>query len=423
MDVVILELPAGDQLEFQIALVEEPAIESNFMAFSKEARFQFKEIDKTERKLMGYFMIADLEILRVDDKRGAFKVKFPKKSIDQIVENFSFNGLNKNMNENHQTGKLADGVYVLNHWQMDSAKGIKAPDGFKTEADGSWFGVVKCDNDEIYQKALDGTFKGFSIESKFIEKAIDKYFKTDIDNFLDNLKYPNTGVKNLYNKYNKMTKEVKEIFEAVKAYFSEKDIPLDVKPVDHKFEDLMLADGATKVTIEPAVEVGAAIVMYDAEGNPVPAPIGSYELQDGRVIVVEADGVVASITEAAAEGEEMSDDLSPESKESKAVAKRLIETISKTTEFSKDITDLKAENEKLKLENADLRKLIDHANNETDELKTQFSELKEFSKNTLEEIKTLLGKEESKAPVQPVKRGFKLEKKESMYPFLNKKQN
>lgn len=415
MDVVILELPAGDQLEFQIALVEEPAIESNFMAFSKEARFQFKEIDKTERKLMGYFMIADLEILRVDDKRGAFKVKFPKKSIDQIVENFSFNGLNKNMNENHQTGKLADGVYVLNHWQMDSAKGIKAPDGFKTEADGSWFGVVKCDNDEIYQKALDGTFKGFSIESKFIEKAIDKYFKTDIDNFLDNLKYPNTGVKNLYNKYNKMTKEVKEIFEAVKAYFSEKDIPLDVKPVDHKFEDLMLADGATKVTIEPAVEVGAAIVMYDAEGNPVPAPIGSYELQDGRVIVVEADGVIASITEASPEGEEMSDDKTPDTQTSD-VAKRLIERIEKVTEFEKQVADLKAENESQKKE-------IEFFHKETEELKAQFSELKEFSKNTLEEIKTMLGKEESKEPVQPVKRGFKLEKKESMYPFLNKKQN
>ena len=415
MDVVILELPAGDQLEFQIALVEEPAIESNFMAFSKEARFQFKEIDKTERKLMGYFMIADLEILRVDDKRGAFKVKFPKKSIDQIVENFSFNGLNKNMNENHQTGKLADGVYVLNHWQMDSAQGIKAPDGFKTEADGSWFGVVKCDNDEIYQKALDGTFKGFSIESKFIEKAIDKYFKTDIDNFLDNLKYPNTGVKNLYNKYNKMTKEVKEIFEAVKAYFSEKDIPLDVKPVDHKFEDLMLADGATKVTIEPAVEVGAAIVMYDAEGNPVPAPIGSYELQDGRVIVVEADGVIASITEASPEGEEMSDDKTPDAQTSD-VAKRLIERIEKVTEFEKVIADLKTENESQKKE-------IEFFHKETEELKTQFSELKEFSKKTLEEIKTMLGKEESKEPVQPVKRGFKLEKKESMYPFLNKKQN
>lgn len=412
MDVVILELPAGDQLEFQIALVEEPAIESNFMAFSKEARFQFKEIDKTERKLMGYFMIADLEILRVDDKRGAFKVKFPKKSIDQIVENFSFNGLNKNMNENHQTGKLADGVYVLNHWQMDSAKGIKAPDGFKTEADGSWFGVVKCDNDEIYQKALDGTFKGFSIESKFIEKAIDKYFKTDIDNFLDNLKYPNTGVKNLYNKYNKMTKEVKEIFEAVKAYFSEKDIPLDIKPVDHKFEDLMLADGATKVTIEPAVEVGAAIVMYDAEGNPVPALIGSYELQDGRVIVVEADGVVASITEAAAEGEEMSDDKTPDAQTSD-VAKRLIERIEKVTEFEKQVADLKAENESQKKE-------IEFFHKETEELKAQFSELKEFSKNTLEEIKTLLGKEESKEPVQPVKKAFKLEKKQSKYSFLNK---
>lgn len=415
MDVVELFLKDRQQAYFEIALVEEPAIESELHMFNNQNRYQFKEVEGEEGLLMGYFMIADLEILRVDPKRGAFKVKFPKESIDLIIENFQLNGMAKNMNFQHDTGNYLDGVFVRNHWQIDSKKGIGAPNGFKTEADGSWFGIVKCESEEIKQKVRNKEITGFSIESAFIEKAIDKYFKTDIDNFLDNLKYPNTGVKNLYNKYNKMTKEVKEIFEAVKAYFSEKDIPLDVKPVDHKFEDLMLADGATKVTIEPAVEVGAAIVMYDAEGNPVPAPIGSYELQDGRVIVVEADGVIASITEASPEGEEMSDDKTPDTQTSD-VAKRLIERIEKVTEFEKQVADLKAENESQKKE-------IEFFHKETEELKAQFSELKEFSKNTLEEIKTMLGKEESKEPVQPVKRGFKLEKKESMYPFLNKKQN
>jgi len=407
MDVIRLTLPDGDNLEFQIALVDEPAIESNFMAFNKQNHFQFKEVDKSERKLMGYFMIADLEILRIDQKRGAYKVVFDKKSIDKIVENFSFNGLNRNMNEMHQTGKLSDGVYVLNQWQIDSAKGIKAPDGFKTEADGSWFGVVKCNNEEIYQKALDGTFNGFSIEGKFIEEAIDKYFKTDIEDFLSSVESANPKTKSLYNKFKNMELNLKEAFEAFVAYFSKEDTA-----VAQKFEELMLADGETKVMIEPAVEVGAAMALFDSEGTPIPAPASDtpYVLSDGREIMVEVEGVIASITEPAAAGEELKDDKSASTAPAEnAAVKRLIERIEKVSEFEKQI--------------ADLTKTIEHQNGEIDALKKQNTETLAFTKETLDEIKKLVGAKESKEPVKPVKSAFNMEKEKSKYPWMDKLTN
>lgn len=394
MDVVKLILPKGDQLEFQIAIVDEPAIESTFMAFNKEAHFQFKEFDKAERKLMGYFMIADMEILRVDPKRGAYKVVFPKESIDGIVKNFAYNGLNRNMNEMHQTGQLAEGMYVVSHFQIDSTKGIKAPDGFKTEADGSWFGIVQCDNDEIYKKALDGTYTGFSIEGKFIEETIDKYFAskvTDID------------PKNLNNKFKKMMNEFKELFTALKSVFEKET------PAEHKFEEMLLADGTTKVVIEPAVEVGAAIAFLDAEGVAIPAPIGEYELQDGRKIVVEAEGVVASIVEKATEEEEMEGVKSEPAPQNDAV-KRLIERIEKVSEYSSQL-------EKLNKENDALKKESDFLHKENDALKTQFNE---FKKATEEALSKLLG-EPSKDPVQKPHKGFEFGKdKKTIYSFLKK---
>lgn len=393
MDVVKLILPNRNQIEFQIALVDEPAIESNFMAFNKEGHFLFKEVDKAERKLMGYFMIADLEILRVDAKRGAFKVVFPKESINSIVENFSYNGLNKNMNEQHNTGKLSDGVFVLNHWQIDSAKGITAPEGFKTEADGSWFGIVKCENDEIYQKVLSGQYKGFSIEGKFIEEAIDKYFKVDV---------ANPEPKNLYNKFKNMNVNLKEAFDAFVAFFSKEESV-------QKFEELLLVDGTTKVTIEPEVAVGSAIALYDSEGAPIPAPVGSYELQDGRVIVVEVDGVIATVTEAAVEEEELEDVKKPEANvQGQEAVKRLIERIEKVSEFEKEIAELKTQNETFKTESEFLHK-------ENDELKTKFSDLEKFTKETFEK----LFKVESKAPAVEQKKSFNLEKEKSIYKFLN----
>ena len=379
MDVVKLILPNRNQTEFQIALVDEPAIESEFMMFNKHNRFQFKEVEGEENLLMGYFMIADMEILRMDEKRGAYKVVFPKESIDTIVENFSLNGLNRNMNEMHNTGNLTEGVFVRNHWQLDSKKGIGVPHGFKVEADGSWFGVVKCENPEVKEKVKQGLYRGFSIESRFIEEAIDKYFAVDDTN---------TDNKNLYNKFKDKMNELKELFTALKSVF-EKETPKAEEPKQEKFEELMLVDGTTKVTIEPAVEVGAAIVLYDAEGNPVPAPVGSYELQDGRVIVVEADGVIASITEPMAEGgEEMEGEIKKDATPANESVKRLIERIEKVSEYSKQVEDLKKEN--------------DFLHKELDALKIQNAE---FKKQTEETFAKLLS-EPAKEPVKQDKKWF-----------------
>jgi hypothetical protein len=178
----VLNIPTEEEIEFQIAVVDEPAIESNFMVFKKEGEVKlcFKELDAAKNLLMGYFMIADMKIPRRDE-RGTYTVSFPKESIDKIVRNFSRNGLNGNMNEMHQSGKLLDGVFVLHHWQINKEMGMIAPKGFETEADGSWFGIVRCENQDIYNKALSEELRGFSIEGLFIEDEIfqriaDEYF-------------------------------------------------------------------------------------------------------------------------------------------------------------------------------------------------------------------------------------------------------
>ena len=41
-----LEIGEDDQLDFQIAKVDRPAIESNWMVFNDQARFRFKDTEK-----------------------------------------------------------------------------------------------------------------------------------------------------------------------------------------------------------------------------------------------------------------------------------------------------------------------------------------------------------------------------------------
>ncbi len=168
MDLIELEIPDSEQLDFQIALVDQPAIESDWIAFDKDKqRFQIESKDK--RIVSGYAMISDLPIPRRAEDGSTFKVVFRKDGIKKIALNFFRNGLTKNTNLNHETGKFAKGVYVFESILLDSERGMKAPDKFEQEADGSWFISMKIDNDDIWKSVLDGTFKGFSVEGLFEE--------------------------------------------------------------------------------------------------------------------------------------------------------------------------------------------------------------------------------------------------------------
>ena len=177
---IVLDIDEDDQLDFQIAKVDRPAIESNWMVFDGQKRFSFA--DKEKRIVQGYFMIADLPIYR-RDANGEYYVKFTKQSIQNIVENFMRNGLTKNVNEDHQTNVLTEDVFVLESWLIDSERGTSAPKGFES-IDGSWFGSMKINNDEVWEKIKNGDFSGFSVEGDFIPT---KQLKTD-DKILEAVK-------------------------------------------------------------------------------------------------------------------------------------------------------------------------------------------------------------------------------------------
>ena len=161
---ITLDITEEDQLDFQIAQVDNPAIELPYQVFNSQARYKFES--KEKRIVQGYFMIADLPIYRRDEN-GEYYVKFTKDSVRNIAQNFMRNGLTKNTNEMHQTNMFSEGVYVLESWLIDKERGTTAPTGFES-LEGSWFGSMKIDNDEIWNKIKNGDFSGFSVEGNFI---------------------------------------------------------------------------------------------------------------------------------------------------------------------------------------------------------------------------------------------------------------
>lgn len=120
-----------------------------------------------------------------------------------------------------------------------------------------------------------------------------------------------------------------------------------------KLETMKLADGVTVIeaeSFEPEMEV----FVVTEDDQKIPVPVGEYEMEDGRILVVEVEGIVKEVKEKEEEVEEEVEVEAPEveveAKETSApTPKKTIESVVKESFFS-EIEELKKENETLKAE-------------------------------------------------------------------------
>jgi len=73
--------------------------------------------------------------------------------------------------------------------------------------------------------------------------------------------------------------------------------------LDTKLEDQVLADGQTTIQAD-MFEAGENVFIVVTDAEPVPLPVGEYELEDGKILVVKEEGIIDSIVEATEENTE-----------------------------------------------------------------------------------------------------------------------
>ena len=127
-----------------------------------------------------------------------------------------------------------------------------------------------------------------------------------------------------------------------------------------KLEQMKLTDGVSVLEAD-AFEAGNEVFIVTEDEQKIPLPVGEYELEDMRILVVLEEGMIADIREAAepeveveveepeAEAPVMEEEMAAEA----APVKKTVESIIKETFFSK-MEELQAENESLKAELAKL---------------------------------------------------------------------
>ena len=155
-----------------VALVDNPAIERQWMAFNKSKAHSFAITSEEKRVISGPLMVADLPIYRKDEDGKEYYVVFNADTIRKIVYKYMKEGRTNSVNEMHETA--LDGVFMFESFIIDDRK--KTPKGYEELPEGSWFGSFRVENDDVWQQVKDGDFRGFSVEGLFSE---DKELKVD----------------------------------------------------------------------------------------------------------------------------------------------------------------------------------------------------------------------------------------------------
>jgi hypothetical protein len=260
---------------YAVSLVSDPAIGVNFITLSKQKEIKLATVNEEQRILMGAILIPNQPIYRNQDGHE-YNIVFPKETIKQVQQNFAVKGYQNNSTIEH-SGEQIQNVTFVESWIKENDVHDKSVHyGFNEEI-GTWFGLMKVNNDEIWNDYVKtGKVKGFSIDGVFDMEKVN--LKTEINMNLES------------------------IVNAIKDGFASIKLSNEVEQVEVviTMATMMLKDGVTILEAE-SFEAGQAVFIVAENGDKVAAPIGEHELEDGRVLVITEEGMIAEIKDAMVE--------------------------------------------------------------------------------------------------------------------------
>lgn len=323
---------AGVQI---MSIVNRPAVETVFVRFAEEGAPAMFAANDEKQVVSGVVLIPDFPIFRRDTARGEYYVAFKADAIERIAQKFfTAEGATSAINLNHSDP--ASQCVIFESYLIDHARGI-VPAEFADHPDGTWMISMKVNNPTLWADIKSGKYKGFSIEG-----------------FLD-YRLANESPNNT--KMSKVMKGLKALFEQVFAKMGK---------VDTK-------EGALYWNNDQILRVGDEVWIRKVEDDGEPdydkAPAGEYHADDGRVIVVNDEGIVSEIKQ----GDQ------PDVRETKAAADDV--PADKPADAPTDGKPERKDNDErmnnLEKAIADLTKAIDEERNARAALESNISDIKE----------------------------------------------
>jgi len=313
-----------------ISLVDEPAIESDFIKFSKDkpkpSYILFQDDAKKYKQIVaGLALIPDKDILRMTAEGEAYMGYFSTDTIEKLRNKFHMELMNNNVNMDHLEDAYVD-AFMVESFIIDSEErlaDVKAK-GITEVKMGSWYVAYKINDPEVFKRVMNGELRGFSVEA-YLDKVFSK-------------------VNHNKSKF-KFKESMKEIMEKLSALVEEFKNEDGIKSREN-FEVAVVAELGAEVEFDG---VGSQPMLV--ESGEV-APDGSHILEDGRTIVVES-GVVTEIVSPEAEQEDEGEASQEEGE--LAMNDEEMRNKEKMDELQSNFDKMKVDFEKFKGENAKLK--------------------------------------------------------------------
>lgn len=158
-----LTIKSADDGVFAISLVDQPAIEENFVALASQ-EVEFKVVDEERRIVVGFALVPEKRILRLMGGKK-FNIYFTKETVAQAAEDFMKKMMLKKFTTDHE--EKVDGITVIESWVVEDTRHDKSNLYNLNAKGGEWVLMSKIDNDEVWNEVKAGKFKGYSIEARF----------------------------------------------------------------------------------------------------------------------------------------------------------------------------------------------------------------------------------------------------------------
>lgn len=254
---------------FRVSLVDDPAVDSLFIAFDNQKRVPMFAVANEEKRLVrGVIMRANFPIYRYSPTMGEYYIIFTPEIIRLMAEKYLVEGRQNAVNVMHIDGSDVEGVDMVQMFIKDSTAGI-APANFEEIEDGSLFGEYHILNDQVWAEIKAGTYKGFSLEGMF-----------DLE--LQTAQFTN-------HKSVKMTAREKL-----------RKLMAELLALTEKFGQVTTDKGVLRWDGEEDLRSGFTVVHVAENGDEKRPEDGDYTTEDGKVIKV-VDGKVAEIVDPKAE--------------------------------------------------------------------------------------------------------------------------
>ena len=283
-----------DQTEgvFAISLVNSPATKETFIALSDQEKTENREIKFTtasedEQILIGLVLEPNQKIYR-NDGDEEYTVEFKEDTIKKLAYNFFKQDLHKNSTYEHDQDQKIKGITFVESWLVRNPKKDVSNEYGLEYPKGSWLATMKVDDEKVWNDYVKtGKVKGFSIDGLVHLKEIkDKKKKKNKVYMADNKIL--SGINEILKKLNLKSEALEPTEETA------------VEESEVKLGSILLEGGELMIEYEgETLEAGMSVFAKmpdDEEGERVPVPVGEWKLEDGRVMLIEEEGVVASVT-------------------------------------------------------------------------------------------------------------------------------